>query len=92
MASIDKVEAPQELVALIVRKLKTFNMREIVNDITKSDLKILSDLKKDKVPTITRADKGNTIAIVDTDDYDRKMNTIISNTTIYKKTGFRSYG
>ena len=34
MASIDKVEAPQELRAEIVRKLKAFNMRKIENDIT----------------------------------------------------------
>ena len=87
-ASIDKVEAPQELRAEIVRKLNTFNMRKIENDITKNDIKILPDLKKDKVLTITRADKGNTIVIMDTDDYDRKMNTIISDTSTYKKLDF----
>ena len=38
MASIDKVEAPQELRAEIVRKLKTFNMKKIENDITKMTL------------------------------------------------------
>jgi len=89
MASIDKVEAPQELRAEIVRKLKTFNMKKkIENDITKNDIKILSDLKKDKALTITRADKGNTIVIMGTDDYDRKMSTIISDTTIYEKLDF----
>ena len=51
-------------------------------------LKYFSDLKKDKTLTITRADKGNTIVIMDTDDYDRKMNTIISDTTFYKKLDF----
>ena len=35
MASIDKVEAPHELRAEIVRKLNTCNMRKIENDITK---------------------------------------------------------
>ena len=50
----------------------------------KNEIKILSDLKKDKVLTITRADKGNTI-IMDTDDYDCKMNTIISDTIAHKK-------
>ena len=30
MASIDKVEAPQELKAEIVRKLKTFNMKKLI--------------------------------------------------------------
>ena len=88
MASIDKVEAPQELRTEIVRKLKTFNMKKIVNDIKKNDIKIFSDLKKDNTLTITRADKGNTIVIMDTDDYDRKMNTIISDTTFYKKLDF----
>ena len=92
MASIDKVEASQELRAEIVRKLNTFNMKKIENDITKNDIKILSDLKKDKVITITRTDKGNTIVIMDTVDYDLKMKTIILDTTIYNKTGFRSYG
>ena len=70
MASIDKAEAPQELFAEIVRKLKTFNMKKNDNDITKNDIKILSELKMDKTLTITRADKGNTIVIMDTDDYD----------------------
>ena len=44
-------------------------------------------MKKDKTLTITRADKGNTIVLMDTDDYDHKMNTIISDTTFYKKLG-----
>ena len=39
MASIDKVEAPQELGAEIARKLKTFNMKKIDNDIIKMTLK-----------------------------------------------------
>ena len=60
-------------------------MRKIENDIIKNDIKILSDLKNDKVLIITKADKGNTVVIMDTDDYDRKMNTIISDTTTYKK-------
>ena len=60
MASNDKVEAPEELRAEIVRKLNTFNMRKIENDITKNDIKILSHLKRDNVLTIIKADKGNT--------------------------------
>ena len=48
----------------------------------KNHIKILSDLKKDKVLTITKADKANTIVIMDSYDYDRKMNTIISIYTI----------
>ena len=43
MASIDKVEAPQELRAEIGRKLNTSNLRKIENDILKDDIKILSD-------------------------------------------------
>ena len=39
MASIDKVEAPQELGAEIVRPYKTFNMKIIDNDIIKMTLK-----------------------------------------------------
>jgi len=50
--------------------------------IPKNDIKILSDLKKDKVLAITRADKGNTV------DYDRQMKTIISDTITYKKLDF----
>ena len=57
-------------------------------DIPKNDIKILFNLKKHKVLTITRADKGNTIVIMDTDDYDRKMNIITSDTTTYNKNGF----
>jgi len=44
-------------------------MRKIENDTIKNYIKILSDLKKYKVLTITKADKGNTIVIMDTDDY-----------------------
>ena len=35
MASIDKVGAPQGLRAEIARKLNTFNMSQIENDITR---------------------------------------------------------
>jgi len=45
-------------------------------------------LKKDKTLTITRADKGNTIVIMDTDDYDHQMNIIISDTFFYKTLDF----
>ena len=48
----------------------------------KNDIKILSDLKKDKVLAINRADKGNTV------DSDRQMKTIISDTVTYKKLDF----
>ena len=90
MACMDKVEVPQELRAEIVRKLNTFNTKKIQNDIPKNDIKMLSDLKKDKVLTITRADKSNAIVITDTNDYDYKMNTFISDTTTYKKLDFDS--
>ena len=56
MASIDKVAAHQEFRFEIVRKLNTFNMRKFENVITKNEIKILSDLKKDKVLTVTRED------------------------------------
>ena len=36
---------------------------------------MLSELKIDETLTFTRAYKGNTILIMDTDDYDHKMNT-----------------
>ena len=63
-------------------------MKKIDNDVINNDIKILSELKKDKTLTITRAYKGNTYVIMDTDDYDHKMNTIISDTTFYKKLDF----
>ena len=89
MASIDKVDTPQELRAEIVRKLNTFNMNLIGKDISqKNDIKILSDLKKDKFLTITRADKGNTIVIMNTEDYNNQMKSIISETITYKKLDF----
>jgi len=85
MASIDKVDTPQELRAEIVRKLNTFNMNFIGKDISqKNDIKILSDLKKDKFLTITRADKGNTIVIMNTEDYNNQMKSIILDTITYK--------
>ena len=37
----------------------------------KNDIKIISDLKKDKVRTVTRADKGYTIVIIDTYENDQ---------------------
>ena len=41
------------------------------HDIIKNDIKILSELKKNKTLFITRVDKGNTIVIMVTDDYDQ---------------------
>ena len=49
---------------------------------------MLSELKKDETLTITRIDKGNTILIMGTEDYDHIMNIIISDNTFYKKLDF----
>jgi thiamine monophosphate kinase len=86
MTSIDNVVALQELRAEIVRKLNTFNMSKIGKDITQKDeIKILSDLKKDKVLTITRADKGNTIVIMNTYDYDNQWQPLFMTLLLIKK-------
>ena len=94
MASIDKVDTPQELRAEIIRKLNTFNMSLIGKDISqKNDIKILSDLKKDEFLTITRADKGNAIVVMNTEDYNNQMKTIISDTikVTFKRTCTRIF-
>ena len=49
------------------------------------DIKILKDLKQDDSLIITRADKSNTVVILEKDDYDSKIETILSDTSTYKK-------
>jgi hypothetical protein len=46
----------------------------------------LKDLKTDDFLIITKADKRNTVVILERDEYDRKIETILKDSSIYKKT------
>jgi len=45
----------------------------------------LKDLKKDDSLIITKADKSNKVVILEKDDYDSKIETILKDISTYKK-------
>ena len=59
MSSVDKVDAPQELRAKIVEHLNKFDKKKLQNNITRNDIKTLTQLKQDKDNTIIIMDNSN---------------------------------
>ena len=55
---------------------------------SKEEIKILRNLKKDKNTVITKADKGNTVVIMNSADYELKVNTLLMDKNIYKEINF----
>ena len=48
------------------------------------DIKILSNLRKDPSIIITKADKSNSLVVMDTADYDNKIFSLLKDTSTYK--------
>ena len=55
------------------------------SNITKGERKALFDLKKDKTITILPADKGRATVVLNTKDYESKMNDLLSDSNTYQK-------
>ncbi|XP_046841017.1 uncharacterized protein LOC124435112 [Xenia sp. Carnegie-2017] len=51
---------------------------------SQEDLNILNNLKNDRTILITKPDKGNGIVILNKDDYTKKMDTLLSDTTKFQ--------
>ena len=63
--------------ASTVKTLLKFALKpEIPNNPIK-DIKILNNLRRDESIINTKADKGNTLVVMDTKDYDSKLNTLL---------------
>ena len=64
---------------------KIFKVSLSLTTQSKEKIKILQNLKKDKNTVITRADKGNTVVIMDSADYQNKINTLLLDKNIYEE-------
>ena len=60
---------------------------EIPNNSFK-DMKILNNLRRDESIIITKADKGNILVVMDTKDYDSKLNALLKDEKTYKQLSF----
>ena len=52
------------------------------------DIKILNNLRRNESIIITKADQGNTLVVMDTKDYDSKLNALLKDEKTYKKLSF----
>ena len=52
---------------------------------SKEGIKILRNLKRDKNTVITKLDKGNTIVIMDSADFQNKINILLLDKNTYKE-------
>ena len=59
--------------------------KESINIFTKSDMKILENLKKDKNTIICRPDKGRGVIILNREDYVSKMDNILNDYATFQK-------
>lgn len=67
--------------------LNVLDKHDVIQDhnITKEEVKALESLRKDTSIKILPADKGRTTVVLDTDEYIRKCNLLLSDTKTYKK-------
>jgi len=54
------------------------------NNITKEEKKALRDIKKDNSRVIMKADKGNCFVIMDRDEYENKMESLLADRNTYE--------
>ena len=53
-------------------------------NITKDERKALTDLKKDDTRILMKADKGNCFVVLDSSDYNNKMNALLNDRNTYE--------
>ena len=53
-------------------------------NVTASEKKALKDLKSDKTRIIMKADKGNSFVVMDRNEYENKMENLLSDQTTYR--------
>ena len=84
-SSHGEVENPDLLRGEIVKNILDYKPSWSLTTQSKEEIKILQNLKKDKNTVITRADKGNTVVIMDSADYQNKINTLLLDKNTYKE-------
>ena len=67
----------------------TFKKNKPKNNLNEIELQALNSLLQDKDIIIQKADKGNTIVIIDKDAYKKKMKAIISDCSKFEKLGIQ---
>ena len=65
--------------------LTSFDKNKPKNNLTKAELHALNSLKQNNDLIIQKADKGNTVVIIDKDAYKTKMKSLISDPSKFKK-------
>ena len=63
--------------------------RKIDSNLNKEETKALERLRKDKDIRILPADKGKLVVVLDTEEYHKKCESLLSDTSTYKKLGKR---
>jgi Reverse transcriptase (RNA-dependent DNA polymerase) len=66
--------------------------RKPEENVTREDIKALKALKSDDSIIVLAADKGNATVVMNRDEYDTKMSTLINDRTKFKKLGKRNPG
>ena len=85
LSSHGEVENPDLLRGEIAKSILDYKPSLSLTTQSKEEIKILWNLKKDKNTVITRVDKGNTVVIMDSADYQNKMNTLLLDKNTYKE-------
>ena len=88
LSSHGEVENPDLLRGEIVKSILDYRPSLSLSTQSKEEIKILRNLKKDKNTVITKADKGNTVVIMNSADYELKVNTLLMDKNIYKEINF----
>ena len=78
---------PQDIRSLVSNTLrKGFSKKKLAEEnLTKDEMKVLTDLKNDTNIIITKADKGNTIVILNETEYVSKSLNLLSDNKVYEK-------
>ena len=65
-----------------------FQRKRPVSNLSEAELNALENLTKNKNLVIQKADKGNTVVIINKNDYKTKIQNILSDSTKFKKLEF----
>lgn len=78
---------PQDIRSLVSNTLRKAlsKKKHIEENLTRDEMKVLTDLKKDTNIIITKADKGNTIVILNETEYVSKSLNLLNNNKVYEK-------
>jgi capsular polysaccharide biosynthesis protein len=74
--------------ASTVKTLSNFVLKPEFPSMNIKDIRILKNLKKDGSITITEADKSNTLVVMNTEDYESKLKSLLNDEKTYKKLSY----